>query len=97
MPISFSQRVVAPEAVMIRTFDDGESVLLHLETEHYFGLNAVGARMWEVLTTSESARRLTPLLEEYEVEPEILRNDLAELVGRLREHELVESRWRRKT
>ncbi len=27
---------------MIRTFDDGESVLLHLETEHYFGLNAVG-------------------------------------------------------
>ncbi len=54
MPISFAQRVVAPESVMIRTFDDGESVLLHLETEHYFGLNAVGSRMWELLTTSES-------------------------------------------
>ena len=91
MAISFAQRVVAPESVMIRTFDDGESVLLHLETEHYFGLNAVGSRMWELLTTSESIdAAYTTLLEEYEVEPDVLRADLETLVGQLISNQLMD-------
>ena len=91
MPISFAQRVVAPESVMIRTFDDGESVLLHLETEHYFGLNAVGSRMWELLTSSESIEAAyAALLDEYEVEPENLQKDLEELVSQLVDSKLLE-------
>ena len=79
------------QSVMIRTFDDGESVLLHLETEHYFGLNAVGSRMWELLTTSESIdAAYATLLEEYEVEPDVLRADLETLIGKLADGQLVE-------
>lgn len=77
-------RLVAPASVVIRTFDDGESVLLNLDSEQYYGLNTVGSRMWELLTTSPTvAVAYDALLEEYAVEPEILRRDLETLVADL--------------
>lgn len=84
-------RLQAPESVIHRTFDDGESVLLHLETEQYFGLNSVGTRMWSVLTQADSvADAFQQLQEEYEVEPDVLRRDLDELIAQLLEHRLLE-------
>jgi hypothetical protein len=47
--VSFSNRVVVPTQVLVRPLD-GESVLLNLETEKYFGLEAMATRMWELLT-----------------------------------------------
>jgi hypothetical protein len=41
----------APEtqpAVLCQTVAEG-AILLHTEHEHYFGLNAVGAQVWELL------------------------------------------------
>jgi len=91
MPLSSDKRVAANSSVLIQTFADGESVLLHLDTENYFGLNGVGSRMWELLTSSASIEEAyVKLLNEYDVAPEELREDLDELIEQLVEHQLVE-------
>jgi len=87
--MQFANRVVVPEHVLVRHLD-GESVLLNLETEKYFGLDASGTRMWELLTSSPSIdAAFARLLEEFEVEPELLRTHLTELLSRLQEHGLL--------
>ena len=87
--LSFSDRVVVPVHVLIRHLD-GESVLLNLETERYFGLDATGTRMWEVATESKSIEAAyAALLQEFEVEPETLRANLAELIARLIDNGLL--------
>ena len=88
--LTVETRVMAPPDVLIRELD-GEAVLLNLVSESYFGLDEVGARMWQVLTTSESIETAhAQLLAEYEVEPERLRQDLLALVTQLAGHGLVE-------
>ena len=87
--MDFANRVVVPKHVLVRHLD-GESVLLNLETEEYFGLDTTGTRMLELLTSSPSVdAAYARLLEEFEVEPELLRAHLNELLSRLLEHGLL--------
>ena len=87
--VAFSDRVVVPAHVLVRHLD-GESVLLNLETEKYFGLDATGKRMWEVATQSASLEAAyVALAQEFDVEPEVLRSNLAELMARLIENGLL--------
>lgn len=87
--VTFSNRAVVPAHVLIRHLD-GESVLLNLETEKYFGLDATGTRMWELVTNSPSIGAACDLLtHEFEVEPQVLRNHLAELLGQLVDNGLL--------
>jgi hypothetical protein len=69
---------------------DGEAVLLNLDSGMYFGLDRVGTRVWQVL---EQHGRLDAvverLLEEYDVAPERLRADVAQLLDALAEKGLV--------
>jgi hypothetical protein len=89
-PIAYDAHVTAPEHILIRELE-GEAVLLNLKTETYFGLDDVGMRMWQVLTTSASIREAYEvLLDEYDVPPQQLRQDLDELLGKLVEQGLVE-------
>jgi hypothetical protein len=88
-PISFVSRVVVPETVLFRELD-GEAVILNLETESYLGLDAVGTRMWSVLTAQPSIEAAYQvLLAEYDVAPETLRADLERLLGEMLEHKLI--------
>jgi hypothetical protein len=78
-----------PDSVLIRELQ-GESVLLNLDTESYFGLDDVGTRMWAALTASPSIdAAYEVLLSEYEVEPERLRADLHDFIDKLAELGLV--------
>ena len=87
--VTFSDRVVVPPHVLIRHMD-GESVLLNLETERYFGLDAMGTRMWQVATQAASIEAAyAMLLQEFDVEPDVLRANLAELIGCLIENGLL--------
>jgi hypothetical protein len=93
MPISSHIRLRPPAAVTIRTFDDGESVLLHTGTAAYFSLNATGTRMWQALTTAasfDSAYQM--LLATYPDAPATLRGDLERLAAQLLDHHLLEAR-----
>jgi coenzyme PQQ synthesis protein D (PqqD) len=87
--VTFSDRVIVPAHVLVRHLDE-ETVLLNLDTEKYFGLDETGTRMWELVThlpTIEIA--YGELAEEFEVEPEMLRNHLSELLGQLVENGLL--------
>lgn len=68
----------------------GETVLLDLESEHYFGLDAVGTRIWGLIGEGASVDGMVDtLLQEYEVERATLEADVAELLSRLAEAGLI--------
>ena len=76
-------RVRIPENVVVRDLA-GEAVLLHLGTGIYFGLDAVGARIWQLLAEQQSAEAVVPrLLQEFEVDEPRLRRDIETLVAQL--------------
>ena len=88
--LTFSDRAAAPAHVLVRVLDQ-ESVLLNLETEQYFGLDETGTRMWHLVTTSPNIdAAYQELLAEYDVQPEMLRENLTELLGHLVEHGLLQ-------
>ena len=83
MTISFSDRVTVPDDVLISRLQE-ESVILNLDSERYFGLDDVGTRFLSVLTTSDSIETAYDRLRnEYDVDPQALRNDLLALVENL--------------
>jgi hypothetical protein len=68
----------------------GETVLLDLESEHYFGLDAVGTRIWQLIQQSGDLREVAAtLLAEYEVEEDRLLADLEALLGEIERLGLV--------
>ena len=92
MAISFSDSVKIPDDVLISNLQD-ESVILNLDSERYFGLDSVGTRILSVLTTSESIEAAyNTLVQEFDVDGQVLREDLIALVENLVEQGLVEVR-----
>lgn len=87
--LTFSDRTTVPQHVLVRVLDR-ESVLLNLETEKYFGLDETGTRMWQLVTVAPNIdAAYQELLAEFDVEPELLRTNLTELLGRLVENGLL--------
>jgi hypothetical protein len=87
--VEFENRTVVPRHVLVRHLE-GESVLLNLQTERYFGLDTTGTRMWEHLASSPSIEEAYErLLEEFEVEPGLLRANLSELLTNLVQNGLL--------
>jgi hypothetical protein len=83
MTISFTDRVAVPDGVLISQLQE-ESVILNLESERYFGLDDVGTRFLTVLTSSESIEAAYATLSlEYDIDPQLLRDDLLDLVEKL--------------
>lgn len=90
MQISFSDRVRIPDDVLISRLQE-ESVILNLDSERYFGLDDVGTRILSVLTSSESiAAAYESLLAEYDVDGQVLREDLLAVVESLAQQGIVE-------
>ena len=83
--IIFSDNVFAQEV-------DGEMVLLDMNSENYFGLDEVGTSIWQAIEACEGGLQcvLERLLDEYDVEEEVLKKDLADFVGKLLESGLIE-------
>jgi Coenzyme PQQ synthesis protein D (PqqD) len=78
--------------VLIRKVGD-ELVLLHQGTEMYFGLDRVGASMWEGLSSQVALGELAgSLAERYEATEERIRLDLDQLARKLVEADLLERR-----
>jgi hypothetical protein len=70
----------------------GETVLLDLDSEQYFGLDEVGTRIWALLKEGRGVDAIVDtLLAEYEVEREQLEADVRELLAALLEAGLIEA------
>ena len=71
----------------------GEVAILDLKAGVYYGLDAVGARIWSLIQEPRTVNEIRDiLLEEYEVEPEHCEADLLALLRRLADEGLVEVR-----
>ena len=87
--MKLNQKVTFAETVFAQEVD-GEMVLLDMESENYFGLDEVGTSIWQAMQEKETLKEvLDLLLEQYEVEEEMLENDLSDFVGKLVESGLV--------
>ena len=63
---------------------EGEIVLLAMHNDHYYRLDEVGARMWELLCEhGEIDAARGQLLTEFDVDPQRLATDLEAFVTRL--------------
>jgi hypothetical protein len=89
MEIKEDQAFRVPEEVLFQEVS-GETVLLDLESESYFGLDEIGTRVWVLLNEGKSVRQMVDLLlEEYEVDRATLEGDVDELLGELIESGLI--------
>jgi hypothetical protein len=82
---------VANPKVIYKPLSDG-AVLFSTEDEVYFGLNAVGARVWELLppVTSSVDELCSRVAAQYaDVDPNMIRADVTELIAELVSHRLV--------
>jgi hypothetical protein len=81
--VIFSPDVISQEV-------SGETVLFDLESECYFGLDAVGTRIWQLIRDTGELRTIySILLEEYEVDDTQLRADLEALITDASERGLI--------
>lgn len=68
----------------------GEAIVLDTASERYFGLNEVGARLWELLRADpDLAAAHRRLLAEFDVEPARLEHDVLAIVAELAKAGLV--------
>jgi len=77
------RKLAINESVVCAELDD-EMVLLNVETGIYFGLDAVGTRIWALLTQGATEDEIvSQLLDEYEVQPTELRADVSSFLDTL--------------
>jgi hypothetical protein len=71
---------ISPSVVAKRLGD--ETVILHLGSGTYFGLDSVGARIWELISEGKSTLEiLDVMLNEYDVSRKDLERDITALIN----------------
>lgn len=89
MPISLFNNITVSDEVLSQEVS-GETVLLDLKSENYFGLDTVGTRIWQLLQQHKNLQQVVDImLDEYDVEEKQLEKDLNELLDKLIEAELI--------
>jgi hypothetical protein len=70
-----------------------ESAILNLKNTVYYGLNPVGARVWNLLQQARTVGELRDaILDEYDVEAGRCESDLLELLEKMRSEGLIQVR-----
>jgi Coenzyme PQQ synthesis protein D (PqqD) len=91
-PLSVESVVVAASEQVSCPLGE-ESAILNLKNSVYYGLDPVGARVWNLLREARSVGALRDtLLDEYDVEVERCERDLLELLEKMRGEGLIEVR-----
>ena len=84
-----TDEVTIPTQVMARRVGD-ETVILDLASGTYFGLDPVGARIWQLMTEGKTlAEVCATMLAEYEVTREDIERDVLRLAEELRAKQLI--------
>ena len=83
-------RLEIPPQVMTRTVGE-EVVVLDLASGTYFGLDPVGARIWELMADGKNLGEICDqMLEEYDVTREELERDILRLADELNGQGLIQ-------
>ena len=84
-----SDRVTIPTEVMARTVGE-ETVLLDLASGTYFGLDPVGARIWQLMGEDKTLAEICEvMLAEYDTTRETLEHDALDLAKNLADQGLI--------
>jgi len=88
-----SDRKVNPKpSVVFTDLEDGNAVLLDLDSKFYYSLNGSGCFMWKVFENESSVdlgKLVDMLMEEYDVEEEQAELDVEEFISSLAQEGLV--------
>ncbi len=69
---------------------EGESAILNMTNGVYYGLDALGARIWELIQEPKTLNEVRDVIvSEYEVEPERCERDLVALLTQLNDEGLI--------
>ena len=87
--MNLTDKVTIPTQVMARQVGD-ETVILDLASGTYFGLDPVGARIWQLMGEGQTLAGICDVMvEEFEVKREALEADLLALVAELKDKGLI--------
>jgi hypothetical protein len=82
-------KIQFPDTVFCQEID-GEIVLLDMSGENYFGLDAIGSDIWNLLREGKSIQETFNELQEiYDVSPEQLKSDLDTFLAQLSSSGLI--------
>ncbi|NOZ06699.1 MAG: lasso peptide biosynthesis PqqD family chaperone [Chloroflexi bacterium] len=88
--IDLHTTVVQADGLLASDIDD-EVVLLNLETDKYFGMDPVSARIWSLLAQPHLLTTVcNRLLDEFDVDREACEQDVLEFVQKLADAKLVQ-------
>ena len=88
---TLDDKVRANAQVVDTKLDDGEVVLLHLDSKSYFSLNVTGERIWQGLKQGLSLREISQRLQaEFDVDEATADCSVVELVDELTQQKLVQ-------
>lgn len=87
--MDLSKRLECSENLFVQEVD-GELVLLDMQSENYFGLDAVASKIWQILNADKSLAETAEILQEiYDVDESTLRRDLETFVQQLLDNGLA--------
>ena len=87
----FENSIISSAKSQISSELADEAVILNLDSGIYYGLNEVGARVWELIQQPRSFNELhKTLLAEYDVPTETCQQDLAKILLDLKSASLIE-------
>ncbi len=87
--MSDAEKYTIPDSVLAAHLE-GEAVLLHMDSKHYYRLNGTAAFIWKALERGASAESIVgELCETFEVGPEEAAAEVQRLLAELAESGLV--------
>jgi hypothetical protein len=79
-----------PDPDVITQLVEGETVLVHLQTNEIYALNPTATRAWDLLAAGSNREEVeATLLQEFDVPPDQLRDELDTLIAELVEKNLL--------
>lgn len=87
--MNLHDKITIPAQVLVNQIDE-EMIILDLASGTYFGLNPVGAQIWQFLSAGKTvAETCKEMLDKYEVAPDEIERDVVNLTNELLSRKLV--------
>ena len=84
-----TQKITISEEALSQEVN-GETVILDLQSESYFGLDEVGTRIWQLLQEhGETKKVFDVMLDEFDVDADTLASDMKNLIDHLVDKGLI--------
>ena len=87
--IDLDSRIVRHQEIISCDLE-GETVMMSINNGEYYGMNALGSRIWALLEQPRTGSEILKILiDKYDVSPEHCRKSVLEFLGKLKELNLI--------